>query len=150
MELFKKLTNLIMPIDEEEFEEEENVERGIKHEVPKMAVNGIPSSYAVPSYEPEKPKFSVYSGDSSDLSIKIYVPHEFGDVRRIADDLKAKRAVIINFEEVESAEQRRICDFANGVCYVMDGQARRVSDYMVMYVPAGVSVAAVSAKSFGR
>lgn len=47
----------------------------------------------------------------------------------------------MNYEKVDFAEQRRICDFVNGVCYVMEGEARRISETMVLYVPDGVSVA---------
>ena len=37
-------------------------------------------------------------------------------------------------------EQRRICDFVNGVCYVLDGCAKRISEQIVLYVPEGVDV----------
>lgn len=144
MKILEKLTNIIMPIDE--FEEEEVVE---EHEEirteSKKVVNG--NQFPTIPFEPVRPALTVHTTPSADLSVKIHVPHEFGDVRKIADDLKAKRAVIVNFEEVEPAEQRRICDFTNGVCYMMDGQARRISECMVLYVPAGVSVAAVTSKS---
>ena len=59
---------------------------------------------------------------------------------RIADDLKARMAVIVNYEKVEAEEQRRICDFVNGACYVSDGGAKRISDYIVLYVPEGIDV----------
>ena len=71
----------------------------------------------------------------------IYVPSTFDQVTGIAEDLLAKKAVIVNFERVDQAEQRRICDFVNGVCYVLDGEARRISDGMMLYVPSGVDVA---------
>ena len=47
----------------------------------------------------------------------------------------------VNYEKIEAAEQRRICDFVNGVCYVLDGCAKRVTGQIVLYVPAGVDVA---------
>ena len=61
-------------------------------------------------------------------------------VTAIADDLRAKKAVIVNYEKVEAEQQRRICDFINGSCYVTDGGAKRISDYIVLYVPEGVNV----------
>ena len=82
--------------------------------------------------------------------MQIYVPTKFDQVADIADDLKAKHAAIVNYERVDAAEQRRICDFINGVCYVEDGEARRISDTMVLYVPSGVSVAEVSPVGFEK
>lgn len=146
MRILEKLTNIIMPIDE--MEEEEIINEPIVpvRSEPKKVVNG--PAFSLPSdYEPSRPFLTLHKAQTTDLSVKIHVPHEFGDVRKIADDLKALRAVIVNFEEVEQAEQRRICDFTNGVCYMMDGQARRITESMVMYVPAGVNVTAVTSKS---
>lgn len=45
---------------------------------------------------------------------------------------KSGKAAIVNYERVDSAEQRRIRDFVNGVCYVMNGEARRISELMVL------------------
>ena len=147
MKILDKLTNIIMPLDDYEDEDVIGVpeEKVIKSE-PKRVVNG-PSAFSTASYESSHPFLTLHKAQNTDLSVKIHVPHEFGDVRRIADDLKARRAVIVNFEEVEESSQRRICDFTNGVCYMMDGQARRITETMVMYVPAGVNVTPVTSKS---
>ena len=73
--------------------------------------------------------------------MEIHVPSNFEQVARIADDLLANRATIVNFERVETKEQQRIFDFINGVSYVLDCAARRVSPVMMLYVPNGVDVA---------
>ena len=67
-------------------------------------------------------------------------------VARIADDLLANRAAVVNYERVDLPEQRRICDFINGVSYVLDCEARRISDIMVLYVPSGVDVSSAKPK----
>lgn len=94
----------------------------------------------------ERPRFKARAAKASELSVDIYVPSNFDQVTGIADDLLAKKAAIVNFERVDLAEQRRICDFVNGVCYVLDGEARRISDGMMLYVPAGVDVATAKAR----
>ena len=63
-----------------------------------------------------------------------------------ADDLLANRAAVVNYERVDLPEQRRICDFINGVSYVLDCEARRISDIMVLYVPSGVDVSTAKPK----
>ena len=73
--------------------------------------------------------------------MQIFAPKNFDQVTAIADDLKAGKACVVNYEQIEALEQRRICDFVNGVCYVLDGSAKRISNQIMLYVPNGVDVA---------
>lgn len=151
MNMLEKLKNLLMPevIEEEELAETEEEAA----EKPLQVVNGVPfgspvtepkSVMAPPrpqlSMEAERPPLSVRTTQVEELAVDIHVPTAFAQVAGIADDLIAKKAAIVNYERVEGNEQRRICDFINGVCYTIDGEARRISDGMVLYVPAGVNV----------
>ena len=167
MEWLKKVTDFIMPIEneEEEFEEEVVVNKSESAarmtEDRKVANGGTVAddgsvSYggmrytasASPVYEtassvqqPTRPQFTVHTGKAAQaqpLIIKLYVPRNFEQVTSVADDIKGKRAVLINYDKVDLAEQRRICDFVNGVCYVTNGDARRISSNIVLYVPDGV------------
>ena len=88
--------------------------------------------------QPERPKFVVH--EAPKLKVRIYTPTSFDQAAGIADDLRDKRAVVVNYERVETELQRRICDFINGVCYVLDGCAKRISAQIVLYVPEGVDV----------
>ncbi len=82
----------------------------------------------------------VVNNKEREMHIQIYTPQNFDSVSEIADALKSKRSAIVNYERVELAEQRRICDFLNGVCYVQDGDVRRVTSTMVLYVPDCVEI----------
>ena len=53
----------------------------------------------------------------------------------IANKLKAKQAVMINYDLVDDRTQQRINDFINGVCYVLNGAVQVISDKIVLYVP---------------
>ena len=74
------------------------------------------------------------------MNVLVFEPTNFNDTRIAADALKASKAVLINYEKIEQSEQVRICDFMNGVCYVLDGSVKRISAKMVLYVPNGVSI----------
>ena len=67
--------------------------------------------------------------------------YEYHDKLWYKTALKAGKACVVNYEQIEALEQRRICDFVNGVCYVLDGSAKRVSNQIMLYVPNGVDVA---------
>lgn len=75
-----------------------------------------------------------------ELRINVFAPQSFEDVRAIADDIRGQKAAIVNYDKVDDVMQRRICDFMNGACYVLDGEVRRISSNMVLYVPSGVSI----------
>ena len=175
MSILKKITDFVMPVDEEEEEyEEEEVkekaasERTVEEEAPvrKAAVAGGGVSYDYsgvsgatsyasrgdnyrPSFVPpadknvsasSRPQFTVHTTKTQEMSVKVHSPEKFDHVVFIADDIKDNRSVIVNYEGVGPAEQRRICDFMNGLCYVLDGDAKRISANIVLYVPSGVDV----------
>lgn len=151
MNLFEKLTNILMPM--EDVMEEEVVEakpaavqsEAVSQEEVRKVVNGDNAVYTASAPAPAaRPQLTVHTTKIPELKVQIYVPLDFDQVTSIADDLKSGKAAIVNYERVDSAEQRRICDFVNGVCYVMNGEARRISELMVLYVPEGVSVSEAS------
>ena len=88
--------------------------------------------------QPTRPNLVVH--EAPKLKVRIYTPTSFDQAAGIADDLRDKRAVVVNYERVETELQRRICDFINGCCYVTDGGVKRVCDTIVLYVPEGVNV----------
>lgn len=90
-----------------------------------------------------RPHLTVHTTKAARLQVQIYTPINFDQVTMIADDLQDKKAVVVNYSKVEEADQRRICDFVNGVCYVSDGCAKRISNQIVLYVPSGVDVSEV-------
>lgn len=87
---------------------------------------------------PVRPNLVVH--EAPKLKVQIYTPTSFDQAAGIADDLRDHRAVVVNYERVETELQRRICDFINGCCYVTDGGVKRISDMIVLYVPEGVNV----------
>lgn len=161
-EKFKQLQDLIMPIEYVDEVEEDVVEvqnsakaktvsaenRNVSSYSDELKVsNGgtIRVDYPECEKEPEpqkprRPKLTVHTTKKLELKVQIYAPANFDQVTAIADDLKAGKACVVNYEKVECKEQRRICDFVNGVCYVLDGCAKRISGQIVLYVPEGVDV----------
>ncbi len=88
-----------------------------------------------------RPQLTVHTTRVPELRVQIYVPENFDQVTDIADNLKGGKAVVVNYERVAAEDQRRICDFVNGACYVVNGCAKRISEQIVLYAPEGVDVA---------
>ena len=179
MQLLKKITDFIMPPVEEEVEEvvesgNQQVSQAERNEeiAERMVANGGAVSYGGASYqaaEEQRPayermtyesvqdnakaarsQFKVHTTKPQEMRVQVYVPSAFDQVALMADDLKDKKAVIVNYEKVDLAEQRRICDFLNGVCYVLDGDARRISQNIVLYVPEGIDVSDAMSVAFAE
>jgi cell division inhibitor SepF len=118
-------------------------ERRDQMESTEMAERFAPPLQPQPSFVPQpprmdRPKLTVHENPS--LKIKVFKPKSFDEVRHIADCLKNKQAVIINYEAIELHEQLRISDFMNGACYVLNGNAQMITKYSVLYVPQNVSI----------
>ncbi len=157
------------PTDEEEYVEEKKhtSKEALKttaanvKEVRRVAANGTSASYAAKMSTAENGTMSVggkrYSAyetqpvesvddrpdlkivKSPEFSVKIYHSANGSQVCAIADDILSNKAAVVNYEQLEDAEQRRICDFINGVCYASDGSVRMISDRIFLYVPAGIN-----------
>ena len=87
-----------------------------------------------------RPVLTVHTNKVPELKMTICMPTSFDQANRIANALKNKEAVLVNYEKVSITEQRRLCDFVNGVCYVLDGGVQRISETSVLYVPAQVNI----------
>ena len=107
----------------------------------------MPVEVAISSAEAAQPESARRSNlrlqtasESFALKIVVYTPQNFDDVCLYADYLKLNTAVILNCEGLEDALQQRISDFMNGVSSVTGGKDQRISDHMLLYVPAAVTV----------
>lgn len=158
MELFEKLKNFLAPVDEEvifddgyaKAETEGVVLSTAQQAVDSQKVVGGESVSSLDANPAAKAALNrqnmklVVNNKEQDMRIQIYTPQNFDSVSEIADALKSKRSAIVNYERVEMAEQRRICDFLNGVCYVQNGDVRRITSTMVLYVPDCVEIKEVN------
>lgn len=148
MEILEKLKNFLAPVDEEVifddgYAKAEDAVASAGQQVvggESINVNSVDTNpFAKAAMNRQNMKL-VVNNKEQDMRIQIYTPQNFDSVSEIADALKSKRSAIVNYERVELAEQRRICDFLNGVCYVQDGDVRRITATMVLYVPDCVEI----------
>ena len=75
------------------------------------------------------------------LNIMVRTPRSFTDVREYADSLMGGAAILVSFEAVDVALKNRIFDYLNGVSYIVSASVEYISDDLLMYAPAQVTVA---------
>ena len=98
------------------------------------------SSYSAPSSTVS----SGFSGQVVNLSGKqevvLFHPANFNDTSKAADDLRSKKAVIVNMENVDKAMARRVVDFLSGCAYALDGKVKKVAQSTYLFCPHNMDV----------
>ncbi|MBR2460694.1 MAG: cell division protein SepF [Clostridia bacterium] len=75
------------------------------------------------------------------LRMQVLRPSEFRDVTKVADCLKAGQAVVLNLEDMEEVEAKRMIDYVAGVLYAVEGKIEQPSQRTFLLTPRGISVA---------
>lgn len=67
-------------------------------------------------------------------------PTSFDDAQTVANCLRDKIPVIINFENTNTDDAKRIIDFISGTTYAINGVIRKVSQNVFVCAPSNVTV----------
>jgi cell division inhibitor SepF len=67
-------------------------------------------------------------------------PKDFNGAQIVADCLRDKIPVIVNFEETDINDARRIIDFISGTTYAVGGKIKQVSQKVFICAPDNVTV----------
>jgi len=75
------------------------------------------------------------------LNVMVIEPKAFDDAQQVANALKEKRPVVINFENTDPEEAKRIIDFISGTTYALSGEIKKVGHNVFLCAPSNVNVA---------
>lgn len=67
-------------------------------------------------------------------------PRAFSEAQQIADYLKAKNQVVVNFKRVTTDVSKRIMDFLNGIIYAIDGTMQKLGPGIILCAPKGFEI----------
>ncbi|MCH4188596.1 MAG: cell division protein SepF [Megasphaera sp.] len=82
-----------------------------------------------------------YSGTQErPLKMMIVEPESFDDSQSIADYLRDRKPVVINFESTSPDVSKRVVDFISGATYALDGNIQKVGRDIFLCVPSNVTV----------
>ena len=105
---------------EEEFEEEEQEE-------PKFSRRKHSRAMGVPA--------------GSKMRMLVFQPSSYEEAECIIDNLKARKPVIMNLDELEIELGQRILDFVGGAVYSLNGDIKKVARSIFVVAPSNVDVA---------
>ena len=67
-------------------------------------------------------------------------PRAYSESQAIADHLKGRNSVLVNFKRVTTDQQKRIIDFLSGTLYAIGGDLQKVGDGIYLCTPKNIDV----------
>ena len=74
------------------------------------------------------------------MKMIVYHPVSYEDAQNIIDNLKARKPVIVNMEELDVAAAQRILDFISGAIYALSGTIAKISRGIFVVAPNNYDV----------
>ncbi len=76
----------------------------------------------------------------SKQEVVLFHAKAFDDAARAADDLRSRKAIILNMENVDKALTRRVVDFLSGCVYAVDGKVKKIAQSTYLFCPHSMDI----------
>ena len=135
----------------DEYEEEEEVAPRPARRTPAFNTasdSGLDFGVSAPS-TPAAPVSAPSSGFSGQVlnmhsankqEVVLFHAKAFDDAAKAANELRNKRAVILNMENVDKALTRRVVDFLSGCVFALDGQVKKIAQSTYLFCPHSMDI----------
>ena len=156
MSFWDSMKKFAQPYSDEEYddfdeEEIEVAEEPVQESAPRAARRPSPfasmgrSAAAEPAPSTPAPAAGGFSGQVLNMSsgkqeVVLFHAKTFDDAAKAADELRKKKAVILNMENVEKALTRRVVDFLSGSVYALDGSVKKIAQSTYLFCPHNMDV----------
>lgn len=77
---------------------------------------------------------------TTQMKVVLFEPTDFEEAPNIVDNLKNRKPVIINLENIEPDLAKKFFDFLNGALYALDGNIQKVSSGIFLLAPNNVDI----------
>ena len=81
--------------------------------------------------------------DSAAFRMVVIEPKSIDECRKLIDNLRANKPVIINLEKVETDLARKMFDFLSGATYALNGTIQRINQNIYLFAPRNVNIRAL-------
>ncbi len=93
----------------------------------------------------ERPASSGFSGQvlnmgSGKQEVVLFHAKTFDDAAKAADELRKRKAVILNMENVDKSQARRVVDFLSGSIYALDGTVKKIAQSTYLFCPHNMAI----------
>jgi FtsZ-interacting cell division protein YlmF len=111
-------------------------ERGLRRtDAPPYGTTAVDSEPTAPVISPRTKRW-----DFAGMSIFQSCPRTREDAQQVANKLKARLPVVINLEQLDETQTRRLVDFLSGVTYALDGHMKRIARGVYLCSPLDIPI----------
>ena len=152
MSFWDNVKKFAQPYSDEEYDEEYDEETGdytdaAEQEAPR-ARRSSPFAAKADSqeYAPANPSPAggfngqVLSMGSGKQEVVLFHAKSFEDAAKAADELRRRKAIILNMENVDKTLTRRVVDFLSGAIYALDGSVKKIAQATYLFCPHNMDV----------
>ena len=103
-----------------------------------------PQKFGSPAAAAHAPMESRESrNDSGAFRMVIIEPKSIDECRKLIDNMRANKPVIINLEKVETDLARKMFDFLSGATYALTGNIQKINQNIYLFAPRNVNIRAL-------
>ena len=151
MSFWDNVKKFAQPYSDEDYDDYDDEMDAYEEEVQETAPRSRrsnPFSSAAPEAEPAAPAAAPATGfnghvmnmSSGKQEVVLFHAKTFDDAAKAADELRKRRAVILNMENVDKSLTRRVVDFLSGSVYALDGSVKKVAQSTYLFCPHNMDV----------
>lgn len=149
MNVFDTLKDFFMPADESEsvtsqpkMSEEEDTPSASSSSINNgSGVSSASNGYGRSLYEERERKNERYATIKTTAQFQVVLVKATAytsDSKKVADYLMQNKTVVLNLEEIQEPDKRRIVDFVVGAAYAMHGRIRPIANQTFLIIPQNV------------
>lgn len=144
MSFWDNVKKFTQPYADDEYDDFDDADDLFSTSKPATARRTPPVSADAPLRAPaEENPFNgkVVSTASNKPGVVLFRPISFGDAVKVANDLRERKAVIVNLENLDKTIARRVIDFLTGCSYALDGNVKKIAVGTYLFCPQNMDIA---------
>ena len=124
------------------FTEDEDYEEEIVEETPKQQKRDVWTEEQPSSRRSRRSQIVSMPNTATRKSMEMVLvkAKAYDDMQSIANNIKARKVVIVNFEDMDKETAQRMVDFLSGAVFALDGMPKKVSGSTFLFSSSQVDL----------
>lgn len=148
MSFWDNVKKFAQPYSDDEYDEyeEENEEFEEEKQPTPRTRRTSPFASASQNTETAPAASSGFNGQVLNMSssgkqeVVLFHAKTFDDAAKAADELRRRKVIILNMENVDKTLTRRVVDFLSGSIYALDGSVKKIAQSTYLFCPHNMDV----------
>lgn len=144
-EIWSKVKNFVgLETEEDYIEEEEELQPQPQAQPQAEIKRGNPRLHSTPTVA--TPATTTRNSNIIGLpaspasEVVVIEPRSFDEALAILDNLRTRKAVILNLMGLAPDQSQRLVDFVSGACHALDGHQEKIGESIFLFTPSNVVI----------